>query len=318
MRRVSPSRVILAIDGAAGRRVDRGWCGAGRSASSVLLVAGLLAWVVGCASVGQGQSPTANQPWTIVQMCDPQFGMVDYAADASRFDQAVTQINALKPDFVFICGDLVNKPNRRSLGDFLAAKAKFQMPCYCAPGNHDVRDLPTAQSLALYRDVMGRDYFSVEQGDSVFVFVNTQLWKVEVPGESDRHDAWFRATLETAAAQGRRLFVIGHIPVFSMTPDEPDGHDNLPIRKRREVLELCHRCGVQAYLAGHSHRTRRTDYFGMEIVQSETTSLNFDFHPYGFRLWHVGATPPYTNEFVLLRWSASATHTNLPAPAEQP
>jgi 3',5'-cyclic AMP phosphodiesterase CpdA len=253
-------------------------------------------------------------PLTIVQMCDPQFGMTDYAADAARFDKAVTQINALGPDFVLICGDLVESPRRKTFADFCAAKAGFHMPCYCAPGNHDLGEVPTTQSLALYRDAVGKDYFSVEQGDFVFVFVNTQLWKAQVPGESEKHDEWFRQTLEAAAAKGRRPFVIGHIPVFSESPEEADGHDNLPIQKRREVLELCRRYGVQAYLAGHSHRARTADYFGMQVVQSETTSLNVDFHPYGFRLWHLGASRPYPHEFVRLRLSRAAVPVS-PAPA---
>jgi len=242
-------------------------------------------------------------PLTIAQMCDPQFGMTDYAADASRFEKAVDQINALKPDLVFICGDLVHTPNPSAFKDFCAAKKRFHMPCYCAPGNHDLGEMPTPRSLALYRETVGRDYYSIERGDCVFVIVNTQLWKAEVPVESAKHDAWFRQTLESGFAKGRRLFVIGHIPVFSKAPDEADGHDNLPIKKRREVLELCRRYGVQAYLAGHSHRARQADYFGMQVVQSETTSLNFDWHPYGFRVWHLGGAQPYANEFVMLKLS---------------
>ena len=244
--------------------------------------------------------------------------MVDFAADAARFDKAVNQINTLSPDFVFICGDLVHTPSRQAFRDFVAAKAKFKVPCYCAPGNHDLGEIPTPQSLALYRECVGRDYFAVQHDDWVFVLVNTQLWKADVPGESEKHDAWFRTTIETAAAKGRRVFVIGHIPLFSSDPSEPDGHDNLPIKKRVAILELCRRCGVQAYLAGHSHRARYADYFGMQVVQSETTSLNFDLHPYGFRLWRLGATRPYEHEFVLLRLSNAADASALAPPARTP
>jgi 3',5'-cyclic AMP phosphodiesterase CpdA len=285
----------------------------GRRVRLVAALAGFLLWTGGRASLGAEPAPPLAKTLTVVQVCDPQIGLVEYAADLSRFEKAVGQINALSPDFVFICGDLVQTPSRKAFSDFLAAKTQFRAPCYCAPGNHDVGEVPTAASLALYRECIGRDYFSLDHGDCAFVFVNTQLWKAEVPGESEKHDAWFRTTLEAAAAKGRRIFVVGHIPVFSVTPDEPDGHDNLPLKKRGEILEACRRCGVQAYLAGHSHRARSADYFGMQVVQSETTSMNFDLRPWGFRVWHIGATRPYAHEFVMLRLGAGAPATNAPA-----
>src|SRR5258706_8872100 len=98
-----------------------------------LLLSALLA---GCAHL-------RPQPFTFVQMCDPQLGMGGYEADVARFKQAVKQINGLQPDLVVICGDLVNKADEKSYADFNAIKAGFAVPCYCAPGNHDVANSPT-------------------------------------------------------------------------------------------------------------------------------------------------------------------------------
>jgi predicted phosphodiesterase len=278
------------VDRLRSRRPD----GPGRQRTlPALAVLGLL---LGCACAW-----AEPRPFDLVQMCDPQIGMVDYHAELARFRRAVRQINELKPALVVICGDLVQAPSRNSFADFNAAKAAFKVPCYCAPGNHDVGDRPTPESLRLYRQCIGKDYYSFEHADCEFIVVNTQLWKVTVPEESARQDTWFRETLEAAAKRPRRIVVVGHIPLFGRTPDEPDGHDNLPLPKRRELLSLFQHYGVQLMLAGHTHRTLFVQYGKTQIVTSATTSLNVDFGPFGFRLWHIALAPPFQHEFVAVK-----------------
>ena len=82
------------------------------------------------------------------------------------FTLAVDQINKLKPDFVVICGDLVNKANEKSWADFNRIKSGFKIPCHCAAGNHDVENQPTAESLKLYREKIGKDYYAVDHTPS--------------------------------------------------------------------------------------------------------------------------------------------------------
>ncbi len=247
-----------------------------------------------------GCPPVLSQPqsFDLVQMCDPQIGFIDYAKELARLHQAVQQINELEPDFVLICGDLVGRASRESFADFNAAKAALKVPCYCVPGNRDVGDAPTPESLRFYRQSIGKDYYSFEHKGCTIIVVNTQLWKVTVPEESARHDAWFKETLAAAAKKGRRIIVAGHIPLFSRTPEEPNGHDNLPLEKRLELLSLFERYGVQLMLAGHTHRTLILQYKETQMVTSETTSLNVDLRPFGFRVWHIEAARPFRHEFV--------------------
>jgi len=241
------------------------------------------------------------QSFDLVQMCDPQIGFVDYAAELARFRQAVQQINELRPDCVLICGDLVNTPSRKSFADFKAVKAAFKVPCYCVPGNHDVGEVPTPESLRFYRESIGEDYYCFEHKGCAIIVVNTQLWKTYVPEESEKHDAWFRENLAAAAKKGRRILIAGHIPLFSRTPEEPDGHDNLPLARRLELLSLFERYGVQLMLAGHTHRTVILQYKETQMVASETTSLNVDLRPFGFRLWHIDAAGPFRHDFVMIK-----------------
>lgn len=249
-----------------------------------------------------GRSSQAASPgaFSFVQLCDPQLGFTDYAAELKRFEQAIQQINASDAEFVVICGDLVHHPGPKTYRDFSAAKAALRMPCYYAPGNHDLGNDAKPAALEFYRKTMGKDYFSFEHKGCVFVVANSQLWKASVAGESEKHDEWFKTTLAEAAKTGRPIFVVCHYLPFEKDPDEPEAYFNLAPAKRRELLALCEKSGVVAILAGHSHQTRMLEYHGIQIVASETTSSNFDKRPFGFRLWKIGAARPYQHQFVPL------------------
>ena len=155
---------------------------------------------------------------SFVQMCDTQLGMGGYEHDVKTFTLAVEQINRMKPDFVVICGDLVGKANEQSWLDFNRIKSGFVIPCHCAAGNHDVGNAPTALSLKLYREKVGKDYFAVEHKGFTFVVANTQLWKAPLKGESEKHEAWFKETLGAAKKKGRPIVVVVHYPLLADVP----------------------------------------------------------------------------------------------------
>jgi serine/threonine-protein phosphatase CPPED1 len=255
--------------------------------------------LAGCAHL-----PSA--PFTFVQVCDPQIGFTDYQQDLKRFEQAVSQINTLKPDFVVICGDLVNAANQKSFDDFNKAKSKLKTPCYCAPGNHDIGNEPTLETLRAYRASEGRDYFSFKSLGSTFVILNTQLWRSPLPGETEKQDLWLDQALAQAEKKGRPVFVVQHYPPFVETPDEPDAYFNIPTAKRRELLAAFERSGVRAVLAGHTHTTAARSFGSIQIVTSESTSRNFDKRPLGFRVWHVDRSGAFRHEFVPLQDRAPA------------
>lgn len=263
--------------------------------STLLLLGGL------CSALSAEQPvPSAGEKFSFVQMCDTQLGMGGYEHDVKTFTLAVDQINKMKPDFVVICGDLVNKADEKSWADFSRIKAGFVIPCHCAAGNHDVENVPTAKSLKLYREKVGKDYFAVEHKGFTFVIANTQLWKAPLKGESEKHDAWFVETLKVAKAKGRPVVVVVHYPLFLQKPDEKEAYFNLPVAKRMELLKLCEENGVVAFLAGHTHKLIVNDYKGIQLVNGETTSKNFDNRPMGFRWWDVGSDRKMKHRFVEL------------------
>ena len=146
-------------------------------------------------------NPATGQPFTFVQICDPQLGKGGYEHDLKTFEQAVVQTNALKPDFAVICGDLVSRLNEQSVADINRIKAGFTMPAHCVPGNHDVfwgpqdkrNNITQPQSLANYRKAFGKDYYSFEHKGHVFLCANSMLWRTEVELEEEirKHDQMF-------------------------------------------------------------------------------------------------------------------------------
>ena len=241
--------------------------------------------------------------FSFAQVCDPQFGFgkEGYHRDVESFKKAVHQVNALNPDFVVICGDLVHKrDNPQAFPDFKEIKAGFNMPCYCASGNHDIGTKPTLKWVKHYRETIGDDYFFFEHKGYAFVIVNTQFWKSPIKSETEKQDHWLKETLTAAAERARPIFIVGHIPLFLKNPDEPDEYWNLPLAKRQELIQLYEETGVVAVLGGHTHRLVENEHNGIQYLNGETTSKNSDGRPLGFRVWHVADPRPYRNAFFSL------------------
>ena len=260
---------------------------------------------IGAAS---GQEP-AKQPFTFIQICDPQLGKGGYEHDLKTFEQAVVQSNALKPDFVVICGDLVSRLNEQSAKDINRIKAGFTMPAHCVPGNHDVfwgpqdkrNNISQPQSLANYRKAFGKDYYSFEHKGHVFLCANSMLWRteVELEEEIEKHHQWVKDTLAVASKKGQPVFVVMHHPLYVKEPDEKDSGVNLPLEKRKELLALFEKHGVVAVLTGHAHRIIINDHKGIQMVTGEAASTNHGAKV-GFRLWHIEGERPYKHESVPL------------------
>jgi len=227
--------------------------------------------------------------FSFVQLCDTQLGMGGYEHDSRTFKQAVEQINELNSDFAVICGDLVHEANDSSYSDFINIMKGFKIPCYVASGNHDVGNIPNDTTLSYYRKTMGKDYYEFQNKEYSFIVTNTQLWKINVENESEKHDNWFKKTLKDKSVSDNPVFVIGHYPLYVETLDEEETYHNLPITKRKEILNLFKQNNVIAYLSGHTHKLVINNYGNIKLVSGETTSKNFDGRPFGYRVWQVSS-----------------------------
>lgn len=241
---------------------------------------------------------------TFVQITDTQFGMgkLGYQEDVATFQRAVAQINALKPDFVLVGGDLVHNWSPETAQDFLTCAKAFTMPWYVTAGNHDGWATPE-----FARD-FGPDHRVVEQGNVTLLLLNTNLWREADPTAGDAQLAWLTSALQTAADKHQTIIVAGHHPLFTGAVDEKESYENTPLARREKLLALFAQYHVAAYLTGHLHRSLLGLYQGTALVSSASTAVNFTADPLGFRVWHVDAKGFLTHEYVPVT----------PKPVEQP
>ena len=115
------------------------------------IIISLLVFLFSCKVQKQKSfSKIKQENFSFVQLCDVQLGLGGYENDLRSFELAVKKINALSPDFVVICGDLVQKRKGSSFADFKKINAMFKMPSYIAPGNHDIGVNPNKKTLNYY------------------------------------------------------------------------------------------------------------------------------------------------------------------------
>jgi 3',5'-cyclic AMP phosphodiesterase CpdA len=215
-------------------------------------------------------------PFYFAMLSDTQFGM--YAADKSfaqetaNYEFAVAAVNRLKPGFVIVLGDLVNRPgDPAQVAEFLRISRRIdkEIPVYFVPGNHDTGNEPTPESLAAYRRNFGRDYYGFRAGPVYGIVLNTAL--IQAPGrvmrEYEAQDLWLKKELESAKrAAAPQIVVFGHHPLFLAEPEEPDRYENLPREKRRALIELLHRYHIRHYFAGHTHKNVLARDGDLEVV----------------------------------------------------
>jgi 3',5'-cyclic AMP phosphodiesterase CpdA len=240
---------------------------------------------------------------TLAQLCDPQlgFGEDGFDADVARLEQAIRQINELTPDAVLIAGDMVNDiSDTDAVKTVLEKIAQIQSPVLLTAGNHDLPDPVTAEGLKRYRSFFGEDFRVLECKGRCIISANSQLWREAPLEESARHDQRLHDALQKAKKKGQPVLLMTHVPPFVTSANEADEYFNLPETKRNELLRLCEDHHVIIWLAGHTHKTAQRRYKDIAILNGETTSRNFDKHPFGFRLLTVYPDNHFEWEFKAL------------------
>ena len=262
------------------------------------LVSTLLA--VGCVGTAKPAAPGAGT-FRFAQLCDTQLGFSTYDEDVRAFRTVVAQVNARHPDFVIICGDLVNDcGNARAIQEFLTVRAGFKMPVYCVPGNHDVGLPANVVALKQYRDRIGPDQVAFDHQGWTFIGLDTQALTPADAGEVKAQQLWLRQTLTTAKNAARPVIMFGHIPPFIAAPDEKPEYFNYPQPLRQEMLELYRTHNVVAVLSGPTHRQAAATTDGIQFFTGATTSVNFDQQPRGFTLWTAGPGHTLKSDYIPL------------------
>lgn len=232
-----------------------------------------------------------------VQLADPQFGAftqdAGFEQETANFEFAIANVNRIKPAFVIVCGDLVNKTgDTAQVAEYfrIASKLDRSIPLYSVPGNHDVGNEPTPESLAAYRQKFGADYYSFRSAGLYGIVLNSSL--ISAPGRAraaaDRQETWLKEELGKARASGARHVVIfQHHSWFLENPNEPDQYFNIPREHRRRYLDLLKASGVHYVFAGHYHRNALGKDGDLEMITNGPVGRPLGNDPSGIRVVYV-------------------------------
>ncbi len=241
-----------------------------------------------------------------IQLSDPQFGMYEkdqgYRHETANFEFAIATANRLQPAFVIVTGDLVNKPgDAAQIAEYRRIAAELQpgIKLYNVPGNHDVGNEPTRESLAQYRERFGPDYYTFRSGDIAGIVLNSNLEKAtgKVPEEAGKMEAWFRTQLAKTKQSGAKyVIVFQHIPFFLANPNEDDQYFNIPKAVRARYLELMHEYGVRWVFAGHLHHNSEGRDGALDMITTGPVGMPLEGGKSGMRIVTVsgaGVTQKY-------------------------
>ncbi|XP_053411790.1 serine/threonine-protein phosphatase CPPED1 isoform X2 [Nycticebus coucang] len=201
-------------------------------------------------------------PFYFIQGADPQFGLMkawstgncdsggdEWEQEIRLTEQAVQAINKLnpKPRFLVLCGDLIHampgmpwrKEQTKDLQQVLREVDK-EIPLVLVSGNHDVGNVPTAETIEEFCQTWGDDYFSFWVGGVLFLVLNSQLLydASRCPALKQAQDQWLDQQLRIAEQRHcQHAIIFQHIPLFLRSIDEDDDYFNLTKSVRKEMVD---------------------------------------------------------------------------------
>jgi 3',5'-cyclic AMP phosphodiesterase CpdA len=236
----------------------------------------------------------AEEPFFFIQLSDPQLGMftnnADFAQDAANFEFAIAAVNRLRPAFVVITGDLVNKPgDAAQIAEYrrIVGKIDPAIPVYNVAGNHDVQNVPTPASVAAYVSIFGPDRYAFRYRGLAGIVLNSSVIHSpdNTPDLLAAQDAWLRTELGRARQEGaRHIVVFQHHSWFLNTASEADQYFNIPLARRLAYLSLFREFGVRYLFCGHYHRNAQGRDGEIEMVTSGPVGKPLDQAKSGLRI----------------------------------
>lgn len=161
----------------------------------------------------------------------------------SVYSAFLQKIEKEKINQIIHVGDAINTPDNASQWTRFLELTGPDKTLHLTPGNHDIRG---DKSLTVYLHFFQKPYYSFSGGDTLFVFLNTEL-----PGEEGKiageQLVWLKAELEKAF---KYKFVFLHEPLYPFIP----GHGLDKYTEARDGLHcLFVSKGVSLVVSGHDH-----------------------------------------------------------------
>ncbi len=242
------------------------------------------------ALAGNALAAEGRQGFCYFVMADPQL----FWGSKESWDKAIGYANTLKPDFVIVCGDLVNHAgNEDEAKAYLDGVAKLNkaIPLYHVCGNHDY-DASRPESLGWYQAKFGHPWYSFTHKNCLFVVFESTMVKYG-PEDSPQYQwqmRWLEQTLAATRGKGYdHIIVCTHYPLALRKADEADEYFNLPKDRRMKLLELFHKHNVTAVFSGHFHHNTYVRDGALELITTSSTGIALEQmgqpkDPLGFRI----------------------------------
>jgi 3',5'-cyclic AMP phosphodiesterase CpdA len=212
---------------------------------------------------------------------------------AGLYRDLVARVNSMEPAFVVHLGDITHPtPSSPDYGDaalaFHKASETLSMPYYLVPGNHDIGEklfpaLPelderitiTKRNIGQYEQHFGRQRFSFQHQECLFIVINSMLINSGLNDEREQWD-WLEQTLADHA--GKRVFVFSHYPLYLSGIHERAHYDNIDEPGRSRMLGLLRPFKVEGFYAGHVHNFFYNSLDGMhQFVLPSTSIVRHDY-----------------------------------------
>ena len=216
-----------------------------------------------------------------------------FADETALYEKAIAESNRLRPEFVAMCGDMVNDSDDQAQLDELwriTRQLDDGIPMRWVAGNHDVGNEVTPESLARYRERFGEDNYLFDHGGSRFIVLNSNVPfdPTHVPEEWEHQLDFLRDALSGARDQGsHNIVVFTHHPLFLRDPDEEDSIFVIPRAQRRVLLDIMTSNEVTAVFSGHYHRNCYASVEGLQMVTSGSIGYPLGDDPSGLRIVKV-------------------------------
>lgn len=230
------------------------------------------------------QISAQSKPFYFIQLSDPQFGMLDknksFSKETKIMEQVIASINQLEPAFIIVTGDMVNDgKDQKQIDEFqrICRLIKASIPIYTVPGNHDLSQQATDESIDRYINEYGYDCFSFQVNNCCFIGLNMPIIFANREEKENLQWNWLEKTLENSQKCNHRI-LFGHYPFFVRDPEEADKYENIPLKKRKAYLDLMQKYQVRHMFAGHLHFNSEGTYkdFKMTVTNSICTPLGKD------------------------------------------
>ena len=262
---------------------------------SYIILAVLLSWTLltGCMKP-QATSPPANNAATsprpalkFVVAADPQL----FRGKKADLDEAVMKINQLKPDFVVMCGDLIENPaNLKQIQAYQASVSKLSpdIKLYNVSGNHDLGRPSKPEHIQVYQQHFGPLWYHFEYAEALFIVLSSDVLQNDAIPLYQQQRKWLIGLLGHAQSESQKqIFVFMHHPLYLNSPDEPDAYSNMPIHIRSELLNLFVEHDVRAVFSGHYHNNKMNRYQGVDLITTNSITVPMGNTQAGFRVVEV-------------------------------